>query len=230
MPETVIVVAILGVAAVFAAAYLRSIVKRERLKSVVKEVCSIVLATRAEAMRRGQNCVMFVDPVTRVIRVWADTQPYDYLQDAGEGTLIEFAIPQNIYFRLAPAGALNGPNAVCFDGYLGNPALVDRIVFKPDGTLDPPQDPNCRAPLRPAAYTATVPPGSVNCNPEQQCRGIYISDGSESGDVANRNTFRISVDDFGPTGTVSLLKWVPTSMGGNGGENNYAPPPWRWVD
>lgn len=230
MPETVIVVAILGIVAVFAAAYLRSIMKREKLKAVVKDVQAIVLATRAQAVKRNQNCVMLVDPARRVIMVWADTLPYNYQKDSGEATLIEYAIPPNVYFRFAPTGELNGPTAVCFDGYQGNAALVDRIVFKPDGALDPPETQACRGPQRPALFTATVPAGSINCSPGQSCRGIYISDSSSSGDAANRNTFRVSVDETGPNSPVTLLKWVPIAMGGNGGEVNYAPPPWKWVD
>jgi type II secretory pathway pseudopilin PulG len=230
MPETVIVVAVIGIVAVFAGAYLRSITRREQVKAVALEVQRLVLATRAQAVKRNQACVMLVDPAKRSIRVWADSQPYNYVQDAGEPTLIEYALPSTVHFRFAPAGDLNGPNAVCFDGYLGNPALADRVVFQGNGALEPPQSTDCQAPRRPALFTGTVPTGSINCPPPQACRGIYISDSELSGDTANRNTFRVSVDDARPTGEVTLLKWVPIAMGGNGGEVNYSPPPWRWVD
>jgi prepilin-type N-terminal cleavage/methylation domain-containing protein len=230
VPETVIVVAIIAIVAVFAGAYLRSITRREELKAVALEVQRLVLAVRAEAVKRNQACVLLVDPAKRSIRAWADSQPYNYVQDAGEATLLEYVIPPTVHFRFAPSGDLNGPNAVCFDGYLGNPALVDRIVFKGDGTLDPPQAPDCQAPRRPVLFTRTVPVGSVNCPPSQSCRGIYISDSELTGDTANRNTFRVSVDEARATSEVTLLKWVPISMGGNGGEVDYSPPPWRWVD
>jgi len=228
MPETVIVVAIIGIVAVFAGAYLRSIMKRERLKAVAKDVQNLVLAARAQAIQRKQACVLLVDPAHRSIKAWADAEPNNYVQDANEPTLLEYAIPPTVYFRFAPSGDLNGPSAVCFDGYLGNPALVDRVVFKADGTLDPPQAPDCRGPQRPALSTATVPTGSINCG--SACRGIYISDSSSTGEGANRNTFRVSVDDVRANSEVTLLKWVPIAMGGNGGEVDYAPPPWRWVD
>lgn len=230
MIEMVIVAALIGIMAVFAAAYLRSIFKREKLKSVVKEIYSIVLATRMQAVRRNQPCVMLIDPVNRLVTVWADSLPYNYVQDAGEPTLLSYVIPDNVDFQFAPNGALNDAAAVAFDTYLGNAALVDRVIFKGDGTLEPPQSPTDRRPLKAGTYTATVPVGSINCNPGQRCRGIYISDRSATGDVANRNTFRISVDDLGSSGEASLLKWVPTPAGGNGGEINYAPVPFRWVD
>lgn len=231
MIEMIIVVAIVGLVALFAAAYLRAISKRERLKSIAKEIHSIVLNTRLQAVKRNQACVMFIDPANRRITVWAEAPPYNYVQDSTEPTLIQFEIPGNVVFRLAPNGdAVNGPDAIAFDGYLGNAALVDRIVFKADGSLDPPEAANSQRPLRPGAFTQKVPAGSINCNPGQRCRGIYISDNALTGDMPNRNTFRISVDESGPTASVSLLKWVPSGSGGRGGEVNYAPPPWRWVD
>src|SRR5262249_28950804 len=105
-----------------------------------------------------------------------------------------------------------------------------RIVFRPDGSLLPPESPNSKAPLRPGKTTPLVPYGSINCNPGDSCRGIFVSDRPDGGPEANRNTFRISVNDFGPTGRVTILKWLPLSEGGNPGETNYVPPPWRWVD
>lgn len=230
MIEMVVVVALIGIMAVFAAAYLRSIFKREKLKSVVKEIYSIALATRMQAVRHNAPCVMLVDPVARLVTVWAEALPYNYVQDAGEPTIISFVIPDNVVFQYAPSGAVDDSAAVAFDTYLGNAALVNRIVFKGDGTLEAPQAPGDNRPLKASTYTATVPSGSINCNPGGQCRGIFISDRPGAGDVANRNTFRISVDDFGSSGRASLLKWVPTPAGGNGGEINYAPIPFRWVD
>jgi hypothetical protein len=168
--------------------------------------------------------------VKRLVTVWADSLPCNYVQDASEPTLISYVIPDNITFQFAPSGAVNDAAAVAFDSYLGNAALVDRVVFKGDGTLEPPESPADGRPQKAGTYTATVPIGSINCNPGSQCRGIYISDRPGTGDVANRNTFRISVDDFGSSGEASLLKWVPTPAGGNGGEINYAPVPFRWVD
>jgi hypothetical protein len=61
----------------------------------------------------------------------------------------------------------------------------------------------------------------VNC-PPAGCRGIFLADG--------RNVFRVSVDDFGRIGRVSLLKWLPPGHGGNAGERDFTPPPWKWVD
>jgi hypothetical protein len=131
---------------------------------------------------------------------------------------------------LARRRRVNGPNAISFDGYKGNPNLADRIVFHPDGTLFVPQNPNSKPPRRPGKVTSRVPFGSIDCNPDNSCRGIYISDRPDGGKEEHRNTFRVSVNDFGPTGRVTVLKWLPESQGGNPGETNYVPPPWRWAE
>ena len=59
---------------------------------------------------------------------------------------------------------------------------------------------------------------------KKNCRGIYISDKAAGGDE-DQNIFRISVDDFGPSGHASLLKWLPDDQGGNKGETDFVPPP-----
>ena len=84
--------------------------------------------------------------------------------------------------------------------------------------------------MRPAVHTATVPYGSINCNPGNICRGVYLSDRPRTGQRGELNMFRVSVSDFGPTGRISILKWLPSSEGGNPGENNFVPPPWKWVE
>jgi hypothetical protein len=72
-----------------------------------------------------------------------------------------------------------------------------------------------------------VPYSSVDC-PPARCRGIFFSD--HAGGRPGRNLFRVSVDGAWNVGRVSLLKWVPPEEGGNTGETDFAPSPWRWVD
>ena len=211
--------------------YLYRLYRRERLRQAAQEISTMVLAARFTSVKLDRQIVLWIDPVNRVATGWADDPPYNFVQDAGENTLVRFRLRSGVHFRSAPAGdRVNGPDAISFDGYQGNPDLVDRIVFHPDGTLFPPQSPNSKTPRRPAAVTRSVPFGSIDCNPDESCRGIYVSDRPEGGPEANRNTFRISVNDFGPTGRVTILKWLPASQGANPGENDYVPPPWKWVD
>lgn len=228
--ELLAVILLIGLAAALFTPYIQKMVRHERLRSSVREVYSIVLAARMQAVKRNQQVIVWFDLPNHRVLSWADNLPYNYVQDAGELTLASYEVPQYIYFRFAPVGgAVNGPSAVAFDTYAGNAAFTDRIIFRGDGTLLPPASAFSVRPLRPTVYTATVPSGSVNCNAGGgRARGVYMSDEPLTGDTPNRNTFRISVDDFGSTGKASLLKWISTPDGGNAGEYNYVPGPWHW--
>jgi type II secretory pathway pseudopilin PulG len=211
--------------------YLYRLYRRERLRMAAQEVSTMVLAARLASLKNNQQIVLWIDPSNHVATGWADRPPYNFLQDPEEKTLLQFRIRSGVYLRYSPGNdGVNGPNAVSFDGYEGNRELGDRIVFHPDGTLFPPQNANSKPPSRPASVTARVPFGSIDCNPDNSCRGVYISDRPDGGKDDKRNTFRISVNDFGPTGRVTILKWLPESEGGNPGETNYVPPPWKWAD
>jgi prepilin-type N-terminal cleavage/methylation domain-containing protein len=247
--ELIVVMAILAIVVVVVTPFLFRALRRQKLMAPVREIYSLVLATRMQAARRNQHVIMFIDQTNRQITTWADNLPYNYVQDPTEPTINSYSLPANIYFARPPSGVVDGATSIAFDTYNGNGAFVNLIIFRGDGTLLPPtsgsySDP----PLKPGSCVAgcagasTLPAGSIDCNPLSRCRGIFISDSSTAtGDAANRNVFRISVDDFGQTGKVSLLKWISTPEGGNGGENNFAPcgapaasgppptcPPWNW--
>lgn len=231
--ELIIVVALAGIILLIAAPFFYRTWRRQRMVTSVREIYSLALATRMQAVKRNTHIIMQVDLPNRRIVTWADTlnPAYNYVQDPTEPTINLQSIPIHLFFSFAPTGSVDDAQAVSFDTYISNGALVDLIVFQGDGTIVPPEAANSQQPLKvlPVDITATVPVGSINCNPGNQCRGIYIADNDMTGDVANRNVFRISVDDFGSTGRVSLLKWIPTSEGGNGGQVNYVPLPWKWV-
>ncbi|HEY6931001.1 MAG TPA: type II secretion system protein [Thermoanaerobaculia bacterium] len=225
--EIIVVLGILGIMLLVAAPLIFRIYKRERLRSTVQEVYAQVLAARMQAVRRNTSVVVFFDLTNRDIISWADLPPNNYTQDVAEPTINKWHIPEFVIFAFAPSGATDGPRAVSFDQYIGNAALVDRVIFQGDGTLLAPQAANSVQPAKPGTYTTTVPVGSVNCA-GNRCRGIYMSDRDSSFDP-NRNVFRISVDDFGSTGKASLTKYLPLSLGGNAGETNYVPgSPWIW--
>jgi hypothetical protein len=217
-----------GIVCLLAGPYLYRLWSRERLRAAAREIYTLVVEARLNAVKLNRQVVMWVNPESRLVLAWADDLPYNFIQDPGEPTLLRFRLQTGVFFRCAPCGdGVNGVNAVAFDMYRGDPGITDRIVFRPDGTLLPPEGSNSRAPTRPAAYTATVPYGSINC---ASCRGIYLSDRRATGPESRANTFRVSINDFGPTGRVSVLKWLPLSQGGNPGETNYVPPPWKWAD
>lgn len=226
LAELVVVIGIIGILLTITAPFIFRIFKRERLRSAVQEVYSQVLAARMQAVKRNGTVVVFVNLATRDVTTWQDLAPNNYSQDVGEPTILQYRVPEFVVFSFAPGGATNDAQAISFDRYAGNAAIVDKIIFQGDGSLLQPQAANSARPAKPGAYTAKVAMGSINCV-ASQCRGIYMTDRDSSFDPA-RNVFRISVDDFGTSGKASLLKYLPGAFGGRAGETNYVPGPWVW--
>ena len=224
--EVLVALAILASVCLFMSAYLSTIIKRERTKSTVRQVSTLVLAARMQALRRECNVVVHIDPEAHDITSWIDAMPLNLIRDPGENVLNYFRLPANVALQ-SVVGSVDGPDSVSFDEYHNDTKLVDRIVFRADGSLLVPQAANSRPPERPVTYSTNVPSMSVNCR-VTGCRGIFIADRRDGG--AERNLFRVGVDDFGRTGKPSLLKWLPPEQGGNGGERNFVPPPWKWID
>ena len=201
--EAVLAVGLAATALSVSTPPLQRALRQARFQGAVRAAYSVVVTARTEAIRRGQPVVVLVDSGRRRIVCWADEGPYNSIQDSDEETLAAYDIPGFVTFRSPPGGIL--------------------IVFRSDGAasaLEGALDPQ---PLRPSTYTAAVPAGSVDCS--SGCGGLFLSDRAADG-----NVFRVSVDDLGRSGRVSLLKWVPSSQGGNRGEADFAPPPWRWVN
>lgn len=222
--EVLSALAIFSVVTSFAAELPRNVLPRERVRSAAREIHTLVLASRMEAVRRNTNVVMHLDLEKRQITSWAETDRRNFEQDAGEKTISSYHIPDAVVFR-GVTGSVDSSDAVAFDTYAGERKLADRLVFRGDGSLEPPQAANSRLPGRPRSYGPGIPYSSVAC-PLSGCRGIYFSDRAGSG--PGRNLFRVSVDDAGQVGRVSLLKWVPPEDGGNAGESDFAPAPWKW--
>jgi hypothetical protein len=224
--ETVVAIAIVASVSLFAGAYLYTILGREQIKATARNVHSLVLGSRLQAVRLERYVVLQVDVGARELVSWVDDPPENFERDRGERVLGSYRIPEAVALR-SVGGAVGGPDSVSFDKYQWNDALVDRVVFRGDGSLVTPQATNSRPPGRPRRVTASVPSASIDC-PPSGCRGIFLAD--RSGRGTGRNVFRVSVDDFGRIGKVSLLKWLPPGHGGNAGERDFTPPPWKWVD
>lgn len=224
--ELVVAMAIVVSVCLFTLAYLHTILHRERIKGTVRDIHSFVLLTRMHAVRRDANVVLEFDLARRQMTAWADNSPSNFVHDRDEPLLGVRPLPTFISLR-SVEGPVDGPDSVAFDEYAGDPRLVDRIVFRSNGGLLLPQAPNSEPPVRPQRFTSDVPATSVNCR-DTGCRGIFLAD--RPGGGPHRNLFRISVDDFGRVGKASLLKWLPPEQGGNSGERNFVPTPWKWVD
>src|SRR5262245_32130641 len=174
--EAMVAIIVAGIVCLLAGPYLYRLYRRERLRVAAQEISTMVLAARLASLKSNQQTVLWIDPANGVATAWADRPPYNFLQDPEEKTLLQIRLRSGVYLRYSPGGdGVNGPNAVSFDGYEGKPDLADRIVFRPDGTLFLPQSPNSKPPRRPGKVTASVPFGSIDCNPDNSCRGVYIA-------------------------------------------------------
>lgn len=226
--EGLVVLVLLATVSLFIYPFLHELHARYRLVSIVRQITAMVQATRMQAIMACQNSILHVDTANSRVYSWVDSNG-NFRQDLPtERTTHQYVIPPDIVYRQPPSGPVNGPDTVGFDTYNGDKSLVDLIVFRCDGTLVQPESPNSVPALKPKKYTATVPPGSANCHNSQQCRGIHIADRYRTGAIGQRNLFRITVDDFGRSGRISIGKWVPFKEGGNPGETDWVPPPWNW--
>ncbi len=226
--EGLVVLALLAIVLLFLYPFLQELHARYRLVSIVRQITTMVHATRMKAITSCQNAILHVDVANSRVYGWVDNNPPNFKQDPDELTTHQYVIPPDIVYRQPPSGPVNGPDTVGFDTFNGDKSLVDLIVFRCDGTLVQPESPNSVPALKPRKYTATVPPGSANCLNSQQCRGIHLADRFRTGEVGRRNLFRITVDDFGSSGRITVGKWVPFKEGGNPGETDWVPPPWHW--
>jgi hypothetical protein len=221
--------------------------RRYQMLAAVREVHSLVLATRMYAVRSNQNAILFVDLPNHRVRSWLDKNQ-NFSQDANEPTLMQLEIPPIVDFAMPQNLQVDGQNAVSFDKYNSDNRLVDMIVFQPDGQIVPPSGQNSNPPRKPDAYTADIPYGSIDCrgtnipstglpplhgqangNNGMGCRGIYMAKRVPGGTQPSEDVFRISVDDFGRSGKVTLLKWIGSQ---NRGGLFFVPPNpgWNWFD
>ncbi len=228
--EVMVAITVASIVCLLAGPYLYRLWRRERLRAAAQQVYTLAVAARLKAVKSNEQVVLWIQPATRLMVAWTDAPPCNFIQDPGEPTFLHLRLRTGVFFQAPDGDEVGGRNSVAFDTYSGDPEITDRIVFRPDGTLVAPQNPNSKTPMRPSRYTTTIPYGSVNCSPGDSCRGVYLSDRRLTGEGEKGNAFRVSVGDFGPLGRVSVLKWLPRSEGGNPGEDNYVPPPWKWVD
>jgi len=235
--ELMIVVGIFGLMVAVATPYFLKISRHYRLLGQVHEIQSTIMAARMQAIRRNKQVVVqfYVSDATKCpgggscAITFVDTNS-DFVQNGLEPTIGTYAVTQEQrVFFLNPVNPSSAVRGIAFDTYILGGG-VDLVAFRSDGTVVPPQAAYCARPTRPTSYTATVPSGSVNCA-GGNCRGIYITNDPSTAANNERDAFRISVDDFGSNGKVSVLKWLPTTHGGNVGEVNFVPgTPWIWLD
>jgi type II secretory pathway pseudopilin PulG len=239
LAELIVVIGIFGLMVAVATPYFLKISRHYRLLGQVHEIQSTILAARMQAIKRNQQVVVqfFLNDSTNCpgggsCAITFVDNNRNFVQNVGELTIGRYAVTQQqrIFF-LNPTNPADPTRGIAFDTYAGSGALVDLIAFQGDGTSVSPQAATSVRPTKPAAYTATVPSGSIDCGGTGDCRGIYMTNDPTSTVITERDVFRVSVDDFGANGRVSVLKWLPPAHGGNTGEANFVPgSPWIWLD
>jgi len=237
--ELSVVMAILTSVFLFVYPITLRMIHRAQTTSAVREVYSIVLATRMLAVRSGSNAIVQFDLPNNQVHSWVDRNG-NFVQDADEPTKNFFWVPPITRFDF-PHGA--GKFDISFDTYNGNKAAKDMIVFRPDGTIMTPECTKCNSPRPLYDLAPDVPYGSIDCrgtnlpstglpplhgswngNNGFGCRGIYMTRqaGGDTDDV-----FRISVDGFNRS--PSILKWVGPDHR-NGLLFTPPSPAWNWFD
>src|SRR5437667_7831541 len=123
--ELLVAMAILASVCLFAGAYLRTILRREKVKASVREIYTLVLAARMQALRRDSNVVLQVDLAAREVTAWADKSP-NFIRDSTEPVLDSYRLPTDLGFRSA-RGAMGRSESVAFADYLGTRSPARRV-------------------------------------------------------------------------------------------------------
>lgn len=230
--EVLVVVALIGSLVTVAGSFVGVGVRRGQLVGPARELRSLLWEARVAAIQSGHPVVVQFDASAREITVFRDHSrnlviPHSPTIAANDGngvqdtytnsaddepTLRIYRLREGLVFR-RPGGTVADADSVAFDGTVAEPLappVDDRIIFLSTGRALSPTSVNSR---RPVALTG----GVFDC---ASSRGVYITD------RIARDFFRISVDDVGIGGKVSLLKYLGPTAGSS--SEGYAPSPWSW--
>jgi len=201
--ELLVVVFVIGVLVALIGPVASKLIRRSEDLSACGHFRQVLAMARLEAVRRAANVVVEISltPDGRIrLRTFQDRAndaavplPADEAAAAGNGvqdtgsfaaspatdepTLSDVSLSDAIHLWRHGAGKDDVSDAVRFDAYLGNAALVDRIIFLPTGGILPPEDG--------ASGPATASDG----------RGVYFADWS------GKNFFRVTIaSDLGGKG------------------------------
>jgi Tfp pilus assembly protein FimT len=207
LAELLVVFALSGLVALIAVPAAGKIIRHSRDLGAFASVRQVLAAARLSAVKQGANVVVEITLTdSRQIRLRTfkdratDTTsplPADELAAAAnfqqdgpfangttEPTLSEFTVAAGVYLWKHGGTRSDLGAAAAFDKYSGNDALVDRIVFLPNGGIVAPESTDCAMP---------TPSGG---------RGIYFAD------AEGKNFFRITVDS-NLSGKFRVDKYVP---------------------
>lgn len=207
LAEMLIVLALSGLVALLAVPAAGKIIRHSRDLGTFASVRQVLAAARLHAVKHGANVVVeirltgekqiqfktFKDRANdTAIPLPADERAAaaNFVQDTftdttkNEPTLSDFTVTTGVHLWKKDGTKNDLGTAAAFDRYAGDPTLVNRIVFLPNGGIIPPQDTACGLP--------TASGG----------RGIYFADSE------GKNFFRVTVDS-NLSGKFRIDKYVP---------------------
>lgn len=191
--ELLIVSSLIGLVSAVAVPVAGKMIRHSKGLGAFASIRQVLATARLLAVRRGANVVVEIGLTEgkqirlRTFQDRADNAafplPADELAAAGnfrqdafgktpntdEPTISEFVVSPGIHLWKA-GGSKDDLGAALFDGYAGDPALIDRIVFLPSGGITAPQASDC-----------VLPTASGG-------RGIYFAD------TLGKNFFRVTVE------------------------------------
>ncbi|MES1241970.1 MAG: prepilin-type N-terminal cleavage/methylation domain-containing protein [Acidobacteriota bacterium] len=128
--EMLVVLAILGIAALLSVPYLSAQIQRSKLLGVVSQVSGQMRLARLDAIKYSRCGIVAINLSTRKVNAFSDKDG-DCLPDAGE-EIGEVILPKSVIFG-APGNVVGAASVQGFSALAGNPNMA---VFKGDGSID----------------------------------------------------------------------------------------------
>lgn len=128
--EMLVVVAILGIAALLSIPYLSAQIQRSKLLGAASQVSGLMRLARLDSIKYSRSAMVAIDPTTRKVNAFSDRNSND-LPDAGE-EIGEVILPNSVTFA-EPGG---GTGDTSIDGFTTKPGYPRRFaLFKSDGAI-----------------------------------------------------------------------------------------------
>lgn len=128
--EMLVVVAILGIAALLSIPYLSAQIQRSKLLGAASQVSGLMRLARLDAIKYSRCGIVAIDLGTRKVNAFSDKDA-DCLPDADE-VIGEVILPNSVTFE-APGNVTGAASVQGFSTFSGNPNIA---VFRSEGSID----------------------------------------------------------------------------------------------
>lgn len=129
--EMLVVVAILGIAALLSIPYLSAQIQRSKLLGTASQVSGLMRLARLDAIKYSRSAMVAIDPATRKVNAFSDRNANN-VPDVGE-EIGEVILPKSVTFA-EPGG---GTEDTSIDGFTTKPGYPRKFaLFQGDGAID----------------------------------------------------------------------------------------------